>query len=120
AARVHAATDGNLMPKIRYENKSFSPEKLALIGVINQIIDQYQKQGFRLTLRQLYYRLVANDLFSDHRKYLPISGTNKWRRDPNGTKNAEPNYDFLGALVSDGRMAGMIDWSAIEDRTREL
>lgn len=108
------------MPKIKYLDKSFSAEKLDLIEVINGLIDQYRAQGFRLTLRQLYYRLVANDLFPDHRKYLPIPGTNKWRRDPNGTKNAEPNYDFLGALVSDGRVAGLIDWDAIEDRTREL
>jgi hypothetical protein len=108
------------MPKIKYLDKKFSEEKLDLIETINQIIVQYRAQGFRLTLRQLYYRLVANDLFSDNRKYLPIPGTNKWQRHPQGTKNAEPNYDFLGALVSDGRVAGLIDWDAIEDRTREL
>ena len=29
-------------------------------------------------------------------------------------------YNMLGSVVSDARMAGLIDWSAIEDRTRRL
>lgn len=108
------------MPKIKYENRNFNAEKLHMIAVCNQIIVQYQQQGFRLTLRQLYYRLVAGDLFSDSRKWVQIPGTKKWVRHAEGTKNAEPNYNWLGELISDARIAGMVDWDAIEDRTREL
>jgi hypothetical protein len=106
------------MPKIRYLDKFFSPERMAIVDISNGIIEDYQAQGFRLTLRQLYYRLVAGDHFPDNRKWS-WTGT-KWVRDPNGTKNAEPNYNWLGELVSDARLSGLIDWNAIEDRTREL
>ncbi|MNJ42951.1 hypothetical protein D3C77_379350 [compost metagenome] len=54
--------------------------------------------GYSLTLRQVYYQLVARDV-------IP---------------NNERSYKNLGNLISDGRMSGLIDWSAIEDRTRNL
>jgi hypothetical protein len=43
----------------------------------------------------------------------------KWVRDPEGTKNAPPNYKWLGTIIRDARLAGLIDWKAIEDRTRK-
>ncbi len=107
------------MPKIKYEDRNFNAEKLHTIQVCNGIIESYQQQGFRLTLRQLYYRLVAGDLFSDARKWV-LTANKKWVRHPEGTKNAEPNYHWLGELISDARIAGYVDWEAIEDRTREL
>jgi hypothetical protein len=80
-----------------------------VIGHCNAIIAEYQGQGFSLTLRQLYYQMIARDLF-------PAAWT-----DPTlGTKNTEKNYKKLGTIVNDGRMAGLIDWNAIEDRTRNL
>jgi len=54
--------------------------------------------GYDLTLRQVYYQLVARDV-------IP---------------NNERSYKNLGSLISDGRMAGLIDWEAIIDRTRNL
>ena len=39
---------------------------------------------------------------------------------PADTKNTLKNYKRLGDVISDGRLAGMIDWDAIEDRTRNL
>jgi hypothetical protein len=108
------------MPKICYVSKAFRHDTLAMIGKANKIIVDYQRQGFKLTLRQLYYQFVAKDLFPEDRKWSRIPGTNKWRRDPEGTKNAEPNYKWLGEIVNDGRLAGLIDWLAIEDRTRNL
>jgi len=106
------------MPYIQYVNKKISADKLTIIAVCNKIIKSYQAQGFRLTLRQLYYRLVAGDLFPDDRKWT-WTGT-KWVRHPLGTKNAEPNYKYLGDVISDGRLLGLVDWDAIEDRTRSL
>ena len=78
--------------------KKFKPETLAIIGAANQIIEEYQAQGYILTLRQLYYQFVARDL-------IP---------------NTMQSYKRLGSIINDGRMAGMIDWATIEDRTRNL
>ncbi len=105
------------MPKIKYKDITFSPEKLDLIDKANQIIARYQAQGFSLTLRQAYYVFVSNDLFPDTWTYSNV-GNNKWKRAPGGTKNAPPNYNALGDIISDARLAGLIDWHAIEDRSR--
>lgn len=76
--------------------KRFGPERLRLIGTANQIVTEYQAQGFRLTLRQLFYQMVSANV-------LP---------------NTERSYKMLGETVSDGRLVGLIDWDAIEDRVR--
>lgn len=34
--------------------------------------------------------------------------------------NSERSYKNLGAIINDGRLAGLIDWDAIIDRTRNL
>lgn len=86
------------MPKIEYESKKFGAERLLIIEQANGIIDEYRADGFDLTLRQLYYQFVSRDLLG----------------------NTQQNYKRLGAIVSDARRAGLIDWSAIVDRTREL
>lgn len=86
------------MSKILYVRKKFRPDSLARIEQANVIIEEYEAQGFSLTLRQLYYQFVA-------RGYL---------------ENTERAYKGLGTLISDGRLAGLIDWDAIEDRTRNL
>ena len=67
-----------------------------MIEACNGIITQYQAQKLTLTLRQLYYQLVTKNVIS----------------------NEERSYKTLGNLVSDGRLAGLIDWDAIEDRVR--
>lgn len=96
------------MPKYCYVKKNFGQSSLDIITAANQIIDDYQAQGYKLTLRQLYYRFIANDLFPD-----------SWM-DPSGTKNTMKNYKHLGDIINDGRLAGLIDWEAIEDRTRNV
>lgn len=86
--------------KICYDpEKSFLPKSLRIIEQANAIITDYQAQGYTLTLRQLYYRFVAAG---------------------NGFENSEKSYDNLGKLISNARLAGRIDWDAIEDRTRNL
>jgi len=86
------------MPKIMYEPKNFRRRTLAMIQVANDIIEEYAAMGFSLTLRQLYYQFVARGL-------IP---------------NSERSYKNLGVIINDGRLAGLIDWDAIEDRTRNL
>lgn len=86
------------MPKLEYEKKNFRQQALETITQAESIIEQYQAQGFNLTLRQLYYQFVARVL-------IP---------------NTEQSYTRLGNIISDARRAGLIDWDAIVDRTRYL
>lgn len=86
------------MPKVKYIDKNFRSSSHDLINKINGVIKDYGQQGYRLTLRQVYYQMVARDI-------IP---------------NNERSYKNLGALINDARLAGLIDWYAIEDRTRNL
>ena len=82
--------------KEEFRSKKFKQESLDRIEQCNDVIDDYLGQGLRLTLRQLYYVLVTKNL-------IP---------------NSVESYKALGSLVSDARLAGMMDWDAIEDRGR--
>jgi hypothetical protein len=82
--------------KESFREKNFGEDKVEQINQANEIIERYQAQGLRLTLRQLYYQFVSANL----------------------VPNTERSYKNLGNLISDGRLAGLIDWDAIEDRVR--
>ena len=79
-----------------FVNKSFKPDSYVKIQLINEILADYESDGYRLTLRQLYYQLVA-------RGHI---------------ENSLKSYKCIGNLVSDARLAGLIDWDMIEDRGR--
>lgn len=102
-----------------FENYMPQADSAAIVRQADKIIDDYLSQGLTLTLRQLYYQFVALDLFPDDRCWTRIESTGKWVRDPNGTKNAEPNYKWLGDIMSKGRLGGLLDWDAVEDRVRQ-
>lgn len=87
-----------MLPKIQYINKNFRPASRKIIDQANVIIDEYMDDDLRLTLRQLYYQFVARGL-------MP---------------NIQKEYKKLVSLVGDARLAGLIDWTAIEDRSRNL
>lgn len=84
--------------KQAFIEKRFRNESLHMISLVNDVIDEYHEKGYDLTLRQVYYQLVAADLIA----------------------NSERSYKNLGTLINDGRLAGLIDWDAIIDRTRNL
>jgi hypothetical protein len=86
------------MPCICYQYKNFKDEKLELIDHINTVVEEYMEQGYTLTLRQLYYQLVARGII----------------------ENSQRSYKNTGVLINDARLAGLIDWSSLEDRTRNL
>lgn len=86
------------MPFIAYREIKFQEKTRNLIDLINSIVSEYHAQGYDLTLRQVYYQLVA-------RGYIP---------------NNERSYKNLGNVLNDGRLAGLIDWNSIVDRTRNL
>ncbi len=82
--------------KIYYRNAKLSAANKVRLDDINLIVVEYQNQGYKLTLRQLYYQLVSRDI-------IP---------------NVLAEYAKLSKLLKEGRMAGIVDWSAIEDRLR--
>jgi len=84
--------------KIKYKDFRLSTGSLSLVEQCNEIIEDYTSQGFMLTLRQLYYQLVSRDI-------IP---------------NTERSYKRVGSIINDARLAGLIDWNAIEDRTRNV
>lgn len=86
------------MPCVCYVSKKFGAAAMSVIDKVNAIITEYAAQGYTLTLRQTFYALVSRGL-------LP---------------NAQKEYKRLGDIVSDARMAGLIDWEAIVDRTRHV
>ena len=45
-----------------YTDTNFRPASLDLIGKIERIMQEYIADGFVLTVRQLYYQLVARDI----------------------------------------------------------
>ena len=106
--------------KHRYESHEFRDGALAIINYADQVMAEYTAGGYDMTGRQLYYYFVAHDLFPEDRKWVRIPNTNKWRRDPKGTKNADPNYKWLLDILNMGRLAGLLDWNIMVDRTREV
>lgn len=86
------------MPRICYVDKNFRSESVAKIACANEIIKEYAGHDLTLTLRQLYYQFVARDWID----------------------NTQREYKNLGGLVNDARLAGLIDWNAIVDRTRNM
>lgn len=84
--------------KQAYTTINMRQSSIKMIERINVIIAEYLRAGFMLTVRQLYYQLVARDI-------IP---------------NTIQSYKNITGLVNDGRMCGLIDWDVIEDRTREV
>lgn len=81
---------------ICYEEKNFTEAHMAMIDRCNDIITEYMAQRYVLTLRQLYYQMVSRDIIVNNLR----------------------SYKNLGNLVTDARKAGLISWSAIEDKNR--
>lgn len=81
-----------------FKGKKFRDPTRRVIMLANGIIDEYMADGYDLTLRQLYYQFVARDL-------IP---------------NSQSEYNKLGSILSDARLAGLVDWDAIKDRTRAM
>ena len=81
-----------------FEARHFQAKTAAMIDHANSIIAEYQARGFALTLRQLYYQFVARSLID----------------------NKQSDHKRLGDVIKNGRRCGLIDWEAIEDRTRNL
>lgn len=76
--------------------EKWQKDKAELCQEIVSIITNYRNQGYILTLRQLYYQLVAGDMI----------------------RNDDKVYKKLSSVLDDLRYSGKVDWNAIEDRGR--
>lgn len=84
------------MPCVTYKPKKFQADALTIINQATAICQEYS--GLSLTLRQLYYQFVSRSLMG----------------------NNQANYNKLGRIISEARLAGLFDWNYIVDRTRNL
>ncbi len=84
--------------RIQYEDWKPGSEAAGMVRHAQAICIEYEQRGYDLTLRQLYYQFVARDLLA----------------------NTQRNYNRLGEIVNRARLAGLLDWDHIVDRTRNL
>jgi hypothetical protein len=78
--------------------RDFRKATLKLINQANAIIEKFQLLGFILTVRQLYYQMVKANLIV----------------------NTKKTYDKVKETINNAKLAGLVDWAAIEDRRRTL
>jgi hypothetical protein len=83
---------------LKYKGRHFNDEDLRLVRIADEISQRYEKAGMAMTIRQLHYQFVTDNIYPNEKR----------------------SYDKLKMLVKDGRMAGLISWTAIEDRVRNL
>src|SRR3989337_1038473 len=81
----------------QFANLNFRLDSLSTIDTVNAILDEYEVEGYDLSLRQLYYQMVERGFI----------------------ENSDRSYKRLGDLVNNARLAGLIDWDMIKDRDRE-
>lgn len=86
------------MAREHFVDIRFKRASVQMIQTINKIVAEYQAGGYVLTVRQLYYQLVARDVI----------------------ENTLQSYKRTASLINDARLAGLLDWTAIEDRTRDF
>lgn len=82
--------------KDKFREIRLSKTNKAKLDLVNSIIQEYAEDGYIMTLRQLYYQLVSRDI-------IP---------------NKQNEYSKISILLKEGRMAGIVNWDAIEDRLR--
>jgi len=82
--------------KQQFRTIKFHKKNLYLLEKIKEILEEYDEKGIRVTLRQLYYQLVARDI-------IP---------------NKISEYQKLSTILTNARYNGNIDWYSIEDRVR--
>jgi len=80
----------------RFIDYKFSKDSLTIITTANNILTEYEAMGYDLSLRQIYYQFVARAII----------------------ENSERSYKRLGDIVSNARLAGLLDWDMIRDRGR--
>jgi hypothetical protein len=84
--------------KETFVKDTLNSSMMDIVLLCDQILQSYFARGFTMSLRQLYYQLIARNTFP----------------------NNEQSYRRLGEIVSRARRAGLLDWDMIVDRGREM
>jgi len=84
--------------KICFENHTFHKKSLPLLEAIKKTLQWYEGQGLPVSLRQLYYRLFNNGHIL----------------------NLKSEYQKIGNMENNAKLAGIIDMESLEDRTRYI
>lgn len=90
---------GKINVACKYDNsptRYWVDKKENVVQRIIDIIAEYKKDNYILSLRQLHYQFVINNWIINH----------------------DTAYKKLGTILDDCRYGGVIDWNAIEDRGR--
>ena len=80
-----------------YVEKTFNSEHTKIINQAVEFLASYEDEGYKASLRQLYYRFVSS---------VP------------GFANTEASYKRLGGIINNAKLAGLIDFDSMEDRGR--
>lgn len=88
----------NGLIKVRMDDSKgyWEASKAIIVAQIISICNKYKANGDTITLRQLYYQLVAADIIPNHDKV----------------------YKKLGSIKDDVVYSGLVDWDIFEDRGR--
>lgn len=90
---------GKIHVTCKYEDgttRVWDAKKEDIIQHIVDIVDEYEQDGYILTLRQLHYQMVSSNWIINH----------------------DSAYKKLGGILDDLKYAGIVDWDNIEDRGR--
>ena len=85
------------MTLIAYKKYKPRADAQTVIDRANHIIEEMAAQGYKLTIRQLFYQFVRRNWFP----------------------NAERSYKKLIRILTDARNGGHVSWTALEDRGRD-
>ena len=88
--------DGVISIKMDEVKGIWSADKKTIVDAIISIGREYARQGFTITLRQLYYQLVSRDFIPNHDKV----------------------YKKISSIKDDIVYSGLLDWDLFEDRGR--
>ena len=87
---------GGIKIKMDADKGTWLGDKFTVVAHIVSIAEEYRKDGYSLTLRQLYYQLVARDIIPNHDKV----------------------YAKISSIKDDVVYSGLVDWDVFEDRGR--
>lgn len=87
---------GNIKIKMDDSKGIWYGDKKEISDAIIEIAEEYDNDGYVLTLRQLYYQLVSRDIIPNHDKV----------------------YSKISSIKDDIVYSGLVDWDIFEDRGR--
>ena len=81
-----------------FEDYRPSPKNDEILRVTDRILSEYHQQGYSLTVRACYYRLLSLGMI----------------------ESSQAEYRSVQEVIKKGRMAGRIAWNHISDNSRRL